>query len=301
MNSRRTCTLGALGAVGAMGVALVGASPAAAQPIAIVPCSTSALVAAIETANDEGGGELLLAAGCTYTLTDDNEDSGNGLPVITSDITLLGAGTTIARSPSADDFRILQVAPEGELILSALTIKGGSTEGDGGGILNEGDLTLNATQVSSNTAGWGGGIANYGDLVIDVGSRVTANSAEYAGGGVASTGTVKVRASSIDHNSVTGTDALGGGLFNEYGVVLVEVSGIGSNSALGDGGSGAGLATVGGSVDLTLSTVESNHADTAPGGISNDGGDVGLLLSPVFGNDPTNCAGSPDPVPNCLN
>ncbi|OWV04019.1 hypothetical protein B5D80_21135 [Micromonospora wenchangensis] len=90
-----------------------------------VPCDTDRLIQAIVFANSRDGGVLDLAKGCTYNLTR-NQD-GNGLPVITQDITLRGEHTTITRDATADYFRILNVGPGGHLSLKGLTIKGGQT------------------------------------------------------------------------------------------------------------------------------------------------------------------------------
>src|SRR2546429_5755023 len=78
---------------GLMAMALVVISAQAAQAAtSTVTCSVPALVAAIDTANSSPGADTLsLAAGCTYALT--SPDNGaNGLPVITSDITIEGHG-----------------------------------------------------------------------------------------------------------------------------------------------------------------------------------------------------------------
>ncbi|MEU4532266.1 right-handed parallel beta-helix repeat-containing protein [Micromonospora ureilytica] len=90
-----------------------------------VPCDSDKLIQAITFANNEDGGVLELARGCTYTLTR-NQD-GNGLPVITERITLKGEHTTIGREATADYFRILNVGAGGHLTLKGLSIRGGQT------------------------------------------------------------------------------------------------------------------------------------------------------------------------------
>jgi hypothetical protein len=300
-HQKKKMTAIGLGLVMGGAAALGAASPASAESITYVPCSAAALSAAISAANTAGGGDLLLEFGCTYTLSTPlaGED---GLPQVTSDISILGAGARITRSATAPAFRIFDVAAEGTLTLSALTLTGGAAS-TGGGVLNAGTLSLNAVTVSGNSAaGTGGGVENSGDLSVNA-SRVTANQAVTGGGGVhnAESGSAAVRASSVDHNSVTGTDALGGGILNSAGSVDLALSAVGSNSATGSGSSGAGLATVGGTLHASGATVESNTAAAAPGGIYNENGSVGLTLAAVFNNAPTNCTGSPDPVPGCLN
>ena len=82
-----------------------------------------------------GDDTINLAAGATYTLaTVDNETDGpNGLPSITSQITINGNGATIQRDPSYacpedgddNDFRIFHVESTGNLTLNELTVSSG--------------------------------------------------------------------------------------------------------------------------------------------------------------------------------
>jgi len=149
-----------------------------------VGCGASDLITAINAANDEGGTNpgpdiLELTASCTYTLTAvDNPD--NGLPVITSIITINGNGATIERDTgiSSPRFRILEVAAAtGDLTLNSVTIQGGHTGdscgGDatsGGGLYNNGQLTINDSIIQNNRTGdalcnagkggFGGGLYN---------------------------------------------------------------------------------------------------------------------------------------------
>jgi hypothetical protein len=108
---------------------------------------TPGLIAAINTANGSGGGTINLAPDCTCLLTqvdntvpDLDGPSSNGLPVITSPISLNGSFATIERFGEAVPFRILFVSDTG-----GLTIAGGriANNNGGGGISNRGHLTLN--------------------------------------------------------------------------------------------------------------------------------------------------------------
>ena len=77
-----------------------GPSAAASHADTLVGCDTAKLVTAIANANSSGGGILILTAGCTYTLKSGPYGDGNGadgLPVITSAITIHGNGATITR------------------------------------------------------------------------------------------------------------------------------------------------------------------------------------------------------------
>lgn len=67
--------------------------------------------------------------------------------------------------------------------LIGVNITGGTAEERGGGILNQGILTLENVIVSGNTSnGAGGGIANLNTLILDKNSVVTNNYARWAGG-----------------------------------------------------------------------------------------------------------------------
>ena len=128
----------AAGLGGGLALALAAGPAAQASTTVSVPCSgpaggTAGLIAAISAANANGGATINLAAGCTYQLTAADNTSptlgGNGLPVITSPITLNGSGTTIAGNDST--FRILQVSGTGNLTVQGLTITGGNTDWHG--------------------------------------------------------------------------------------------------------------------------------------------------------------------------
>ena len=122
-----------------------------------VPC----LINAINAANANGDANTIRLAAGTYTLTAvDNVTpgrgpGGNGLPVITSSLTITGRGadtTSIERDANAPGFRILDVAAAGTLTLQRLTLRGGSNFGAGAGIRNDGTLTLVRTTVTNNIA-----------------------------------------------------------------------------------------------------------------------------------------------------
>ena len=120
------------------------------------------LIDAIDTA--ASGDTISLAAGCTYTLTIVNNDTGyglNGLPVIDKTLTIEGSGATIERSyvDGMPEFRILHVGAGGDLSLNDLTISNGFLGSwYGGGIYNEGILTIANSTISGNVANDGGGI-----------------------------------------------------------------------------------------------------------------------------------------------
>jgi len=216
-----------------------------------VPCSgpgggAAGLAAAINAANAAGGGTITLAPGCTYTLTATGSSGplgANGLPKITTRITIAGAHATITRS-SSQQFRILEVdGPGGNLAASGLTITGGNAAGPGGGVFNDaGTLTLNSSAVTGNTTSAdAGGILNRAGTAVLNASRVDHNTSG-SGGGIASgpgSDTAPVTGSSlilngsrVDHNTAAegGGEATGGGIANG-GTAVLRGSSVDHNSA----------------------------------------------------------------------
>lgn len=148
-----------------------------------VPCSVPDLVEAVNTANGTPGPDTLrLAHECTYKLrAPDPVHPGNGLPVITSEITIDGRGATIERDGQGrkvPKFRIIYVENTGHLTLKRTTIRGGyATDcpafpdavgvACGGGISSNGKMKITHSKVTGNTAAsrifaQGGGIDSPG-------------------------------------------------------------------------------------------------------------------------------------------
>src|SRR5690242_12001964 len=81
--------------VGLTALMLAAPAMAAAAPgSGTVPCTQAALVAAINAANAAGGGTINLTQGCDYALTS-VDNGGNGLPVVTTRISVNGNSATI--------------------------------------------------------------------------------------------------------------------------------------------------------------------------------------------------------------
>jgi len=257
---------------------------------------------------------ILLAPGATYTLTEvDNTitQSGtplpNGLPSVTSEITINGNGATIARSNAGDTpaFRLLHVAPAGRLTINGLTLTNGALPGipatqagpggDGGGIFNAGVLTLINAAVTANSAG---------DTQPTDGPTDPAAGCAGRGGGVFNAGTLTLTSSIVRLNRA-GADApgdlagkcagAGGGIYNDTAASLTLKSSTVSGNTAGydvdfSGGDGGGIFNAG-TVVVTGSTVTSNQAGSGNsgnggngGGIANAGGTLTLTDSTVSAN-----------------
>lgn len=265
-----------------------------------VPCDPDKLIAAITAANAAGGGRLSLAERCRYTLTINLD--GNGLPEILAPIKIRGSGATIVRAASAEAFRIFAVGVGGDPQLRDLRIKGGQSDGDGGGIFVAagGRLRLDhvtmADNISTGDDGDGGGISNEGESTItqnisanDGGgvhndgagsvtiqkSVIAKNHAGDTGGGVENDGT----ALKIAHSVVHGNNAVddGGGVFACAGATLISHTAISGNQA-GDTGGGVGH-LVGVSGTMTDVTISRNTAGSTGGGIAVLGGDSTVTVA----------------------
>ncbi|WP_119096214.1 right-handed parallel beta-helix repeat-containing protein [Streptomyces sp. WM6372] len=267
-------------------LATVVALPAAeAHAQQFVPCTAAALTSAIATANTVAGpAHLFLAPGCTYTLTAP-DNPGNGLPQVSSDITIVGNGSTIRRQ-SATGFRIFEVtAPNGRLTLNNLTVRGGRSESGGsggGGISNQGVLTLNSTTVTRNVSaisGPGGGIVSSGTLNLR-NSTVSHNISTNDGGGVYSSGTANISNTTITGNTAKDT---GGGLDARGGLTLTG-SRVTDNAARLDGGGISAFMLTGTVTDTLVQGNDTAEDNEGGGGILNRQSTLTLERTTVFAN-----------------
>ena len=179
-----------------------------------VPCSETGLVNAVDAANAAGGGDLVLAPLCTYTLTSAHSTGGAGgpagLPNITTPITMSGLATEITRASNAPAFRIIEVDgpshfpdTHGRLTLTTVTISNGDAGlGVGGGIANLGGTVITTSGgVRNSHATYGGGIYTDTALTVTTGS-VTGNTATVTGGGIyRDAGSVTLIASNVSGNA----------------------------------------------------------------------------------------------------
>ncbi len=141
------------------------ARPVPAAEFACAAGDVACLISAINGANANGAVNTITLPAGLYPLTtvDNDADGPTGLPSITSTLTLRGSGaqsTVIERAAGAPPFRLLHVAALGVLTLDGLTLRGGdaATTNAGGGIWNQGTLTLTRSTLSDNVANNGGGI-----------------------------------------------------------------------------------------------------------------------------------------------
>ncbi len=185
---------------------------------------------------------------------------------INKNLTIQGPGANLLTVNGNSASRVFNVGAF-TVGLSGMTVTGGNAFGGfgGGGIFNNGTLTVTNSTISGNTGSdIGGGIFNLGALTV-TNSTISGNTAN-DGGGILNGGTLTVTNSTISGN----TAALGGGgIFNTGGNTLtVTNSTISGNTANGGGGGGGGIENLG-NLTVTNSTVSSN---LVPNGNNNGGG-----------------------------
>jgi hypothetical protein len=244
---------------------------------------------------------------------------------INKNLTITGPGSsvlTIQRSAAGGtpNFRIFTINPGKTVTVSGMTVTNGGTadgvpgggfapgyggQGDnGGGILNNGALTLTGLVVTGNRTGNGG-----------AGTTGTGGFGGY-GGGIYSSGTLTMTNVTVSNN-ITGNGSVGdgggeggkgGGIFTFFASVRLTkciisgnltgrgADGTGASLIGASGGYGGGLFIEHGTIEMTAVVVSDNttgSADVNPGhysdggaggGIISNSGDVTLINSTLSGN-----------------
>ena len=197
------------------------------------------------------------------------------LPAITNtspnSLTINGSGQSITVD-GAHSFQIFSVNSGATLNLQFLTIEDGSVTSilaEGGGISNQGTLTVANSTLSGNHAiGEGiGGVSFGGAIFNDVGAALT------------------VTDSTFSTNQTTAGN--GGAISNDSGTVTVTDSTFSANQATGSGGAIVSVGTL----TITNSTFSANQARFA-GAIYNASGTVNLKGSILADSTANNCNGT---------
>lgn len=271
-----------------------------AKVFKIPPGNVAKLIEAINEANSNNEADTIKLKPGIYTLTEVNNitNGPNGLPSITSNITIIGSNkdsVIIERDIDADFFRIFHIANNGILTIDSVTIAGGapvSDEGfdDGGGIFNNGELTVTRSNIINNESGLvgsGGGIFNNsGGVTRIIYTIIASNDATgpangTTGGGIHNSGILEVSHSTVERNV---THLCGGGICNS-GSANISNSVIRRNQSLDKSG-GIGNS---GTLSIINSTIERNAAGfDQGGGVSNQGGNVTIINSTISNNSSGN-------------
>jgi predicted outer membrane repeat protein len=206
------------------------------------------------------GDEITFAATVTGTIT-----LTSGQLFINKNLAITGPGADILTISGNNATRVLFSSSGANVIISGLTIADGVNYMEGGGIYNEGVVTLNNCTLRGNHAGTNGGaICSMGAVALN-NCTVSSNTADYGGGIVSFEGGSVI----LNDCTVTGNTAAreGGGIYNDSVVALNKCT-VSDNTA---GSSGGIRNNYGRTLTLNNCTVSGNSADQDGGGILNWG------------------------------
>jgi parallel beta-helix repeat protein len=240
-------------------------------------------------------GDTILLRAQTYQLTTTGSGPNMSDLDISSDITIIGQGTStvidamsnhrifdiqdsssvvirdlVLTDGQADFGGAIRVQTNSSLTLERVIVQDSSAINQGGGVWNQGNLTISDSRVVNNTSvGEAGGI--YSDNWLSViRSSIETNQSGDEGGGIL----IAAGEATLHNTTVSGNQAgtRGGGLYNRGTTILTHVT-IASNSGIS--AQGGGIYGESGTVTLDRSIVADNFAvirnDVAGSGIISGG------------------------------
>ena len=214
--------------------------------------SLAAAVASVDADTGTPGDTIDFASRVTGTITP-------GTLTLSKNVTISGPGANLL-TISGGGAKIFYINSGVTASISGLTIANGNSV-NGGGIDNEGTLTVSNSTFAGNSAGYiGGGIFNDGTLTVS-NSTFSGNSAGGGGGIANNNGTVTVSNSTFSNNTASGNSGYGGGIVNDS-TLKVSNSTFSGNTA----NSGGGIFNNGGTVTLTNSIVAGNTINISAAG-----------------------------------
>ena len=254
------------------------------------------------------GGGIYVADGTT-TLSSDNStavsidhlqaDQGGGIYVEDGGTLQVNSGAASINSNSASDGAGVYVDNGGTVRLNAGTttisqnsaVNGAGVYVDNGGMFTNvstdatptyGTVTIGGTgnaNTTTGTTGKGGGIYNAAGGTVDLNTKtiISYNTANQGAGVYNESINLNLDTVTIDHNSTTGTNGLGGGLYNSANVTTAIESVVVTNNTATNG---AGVYNIGQLVIAGTSSIASNTANNGLGGgiYTGDGADDKLTL-----------------------
>lgn len=173
----------------------------------------------------------------------------------------------------------------GTLTLNGGKITGNTSFTDGGGIANFGRLTINSGEISGNTATNGGGIYNRSSIsVLTInGGKISGNTATY-GAGVYNRGTLTINGGEVSGNTATS----GAGIYDYGKLTTINGGEISGNTANNSGG---GIYNYTSTLTINDGEISNNTAKYWGGGIYNrtsttltiNGGKIGNNTAGSYG------------------
>jgi hypothetical protein len=225
---------------------------------------------------------------------------GTALPAIADSLTVTGLGQSNLSVKGTSGIRVFQVNTGVAATITDLTVTGGNVAGNGGGILNNGSLTLQRVTVSGNAApvsgngasggNRGGGLANIGaGASLTIQDCTVSGNTAYSGGGIEND---VFATASISHTVVTGNtagdDGNGGGVENRGEMTITDSTisfNIGPSTKATPNFFGGGLANLSiGTLTLVSSTVIGNVSQGRGGGLFSEGSLLTVINCTVANN-----------------
>lgn len=226
-------------------------------------------------------------------------DQDTTLPISFTNVSLTGSGASVGGGAGV-------LGAGGDVSITNGTISNGVTDGVGGGIAMDGNLTLTKARITGNFNGGsapGGGFYVQGDVVM-TDTEISDNVASGDGGAGLADGNVTATSSLISGNqslddggglavggslAFTGgrihknvTSGIGGGAYVNSGSATFTESTVSENLALGEGAGGVFASS--GTVTLERSLVTGNGTPGLAGGVAGQGG-VTIVNSTVSLNE----------------
>jgi predicted outer membrane repeat protein len=277
-----------VGVAAAVLLALAGAPHAAADatftvtrlddpaPDGCLPMDCSLREAVLDANATAGKDAILLPAGhFRLTIPGPSEDAGaTGDLDLLDDVTIAGTGARLTSIDAQGVDRVVDVRPGITAEVHDVTITGGESAGDGGGVENRALLTLVRDAILDNQAiGFGGGIYSTGNLVVSS-STVARNQGIGGGGGIYVGGSATIESSTISGNAAGGPgwDAYGGGIDSVPASVDLKSSTLAGNQAFNADLAGGGIRSDAALIDNSIVADNVAHlSDQSVNAVSNCG------------------------------
>lgn len=232
---------------------------------------------AVLLANATPGADTITLHPGTYRLTIRGDEAAAvaGDLDVAEAVTIEGdpAGRTIIDAHGAKD-RAFEVLDGGALTLRHVTVKGGTTLFDGGGVLSVGALTVESSVFTSNKAGdSGGGVSCEAGTCTLTDVVATKNKVGNDGGALNIDGSLTADLTRVTLSRNTAGDTGGGMNSDDGATVAMTDSLVSGNKSRFEGG---GLDPSIGTLTVTNTTISGNHSAQG-GGIQLETGGVLVL------------------------
>jgi parallel beta-helix repeat protein len=246
--------------------------------------SSGTLRSAMSQANSSGGSNTIQFSSEVFDSAQTITLTQGVLSLNSGTITIEGPGAGLLTINANDASRVFDVSDGVTASISGLTIAGGSTTGNGGGVYDEGTATFTDCAISGNTAVCGGGLYGDGSLYL-IGCSLSGNSATKYGGGLYNQGLLQgestvLGVATLTNCTISGNSAnlTGGGLYSAGDATITDCA-ISDNSTTFGGGIWNFDA-----VTITGGTITNNTASQNGGGLCSFSGDPTLIDCTISGN-----------------